>query len=310
MSCYCDANQAMTSILPEFITAVVASNPLQGNFIAGCYEELSGEEQQRFEAYLEFLSGRGLPVAYLVECYNTIVEDTKREQMYFLRKKKYRYSSYAEVCGSVYLNDSYMEKYMYGLGITSFLWPNHLEMNRFFATHLPKTVRGRYLEIGPGHGLHFTTAMRLGSYEAYHAVDISPKSAALTRDLVDSGLLGRHDGCEIWLNDFLKADLPGAPYDAVVMGEVLEHVEKPEVFLRRIHELSSPDAFVYVTTAINAPAIDHIFLLRNASEFDALVQSAGFRCQHRLLLPYKGKTIEESEANALPVNIAAVLSKQ
>jgi ubiquinone/menaquinone biosynthesis C-methylase UbiE len=298
------------SLSNEFIAAVVASNPIQGNYIAGCYDSLVGEEKESFTAYLEFLIRRGLPLSYLVECYNTIVEDIKREQMYFLRNKKYRYSSYAEVCDSVYLNDGYMERYMYGLGITSFLWSNHVELNRFFAAHLPRNASGRYLEVGPGHGLHFMTALRLCRYDAYHAVDISPKSAALTKDLVGSGLMGQFDRWEIHVSDFLQAELPGAPYDALVMGEVLEHVEQPEAFLRRAHEVTSKNAFIYLTTAINAPAIDHIFLIRHANEFDALLQRTGFLCQHQLLLPYKGKTLEECEAHNLPVNLAAVLIKQ
>jgi 2-polyprenyl-3-methyl-5-hydroxy-6-metoxy-1,4-benzoquinol methylase len=300
----------MTSIANEFIAAVVASNPIQGNYIGGCYDSLAGQEKESFTAYLEFLTRRGLPLSYLLECYNTIVEDIKREQIYFLRNKKYRYSTYAEVCDSVYLNDGYMERYMYGLGITSFLWSNHVELNRFFAAHLPRQSRGRYLEVGPGHGLHFLTAMRLCSYDAYHAVDISPKSAALTKDLVGSGLMGQFNCCEILVSDFLKADLPGAPYDALVMGEVLEHVEQPEAFLRRAQTVTSPDAFIYLTTAINAPAIDHIFLLRHANEFDALLKRTGFSCRHQLLLPYKGKTLKECEAQNLPINLAAVLTKQ
>jgi hypothetical protein len=293
----------------RLVDAINQSNPLQANYLANCCYELNAEEQARFEGYLGFLLERGVSLPYLTECYNTIVEDIKREQYYFVRHKRYRYSSYDEVSASVYLDNGYMERYMYGLGITSFLWPNHVAMNRFFLQHLPKERTGRYLEIGPGHGLHFTTALSLCRYEAYEAVDVSPKSAALTKELVSSLVPGRDGDWNVTISDFLTAELPGQPYHALVMGEVLEHVERPDLFLRRVRDVTSSDAFIYVTTAINAPAIDHIYLLRNAEEFESLVAAAGMRCEHRLVLPYKGKTIEECAEQALPVNLAAVLKK-
>lgn len=300
----------MKSLTDKFIETVIETNPPHLNYLTGCREELTAREKTLFENYLLFLLGVGLDFTYIAECYNTIVNDIKREQIYFLKNKKYRYSLYKEVSGSVYLDGSYMEKYMYGLGITTFLWSNHVKINRYFAKHLPKKTGGNYLEIGPGHGLHFSEAMRSGSFDLYHGVDISPKSAELTEQLLDSGLFGKTKKYKIWLGDFLTAKLPGAPYNCVVMGEVIEHVENPEAFLQRAYEITTPDAFIYITTAINAPAIDHIYLLRHSSEFETLVKKMGFSYREILTLPHKGKTLEECEALGLPVNLAAVLKKR
>ena len=110
--------------------------------------------------------------------------------------------------------------------------------------------------------------------------------------------------------DFLEAgDLEPGSFDAVVMGEVLEHVEKPDVFLRRIAELAKDDAYIFVTTCINAPAVDHIYLWRTTDELEEMILANGLEIVEPLRLPYEGKTLEESRELDLPINVAYVLAK-
>ena len=42
------------------------------------------------------------------------------------------------MAASVYHDRDYMDRYMYGLAITNFLWPNHVAMARFLRESLPK----------------------------------------------------------------------------------------------------------------------------------------------------------------------------
>jgi hypothetical protein len=93
------------------------------------------------------------------------------------------------------------------------------------------------------------------------------------------------------------------------MGEVLEHVERPELFLRRIAELAKDDAYVFITTCVNAPAVDHIFLWRTTDELEDMIIRSGLRIVQPLRLPYQGKTLEESREQSLPINVAYVLAK-
>jgi 2-polyprenyl-3-methyl-5-hydroxy-6-metoxy-1,4-benzoquinol methylase len=92
------------------------------------------------------------------------------------------------------------------------------------------------------------------------------------------------------------------------MGEVLEHVEQPELFLRRIAELAADDAFIFITTCINAPAVDHIYLWRTTDELEDMIRDSGLSIVEPLRLPYEGKTLEESRDQQLPINVAYVLS--
>jgi 2-polyprenyl-3-methyl-5-hydroxy-6-metoxy-1,4-benzoquinol methylase len=93
------------------------------------------------------------------------------------------------------------------------------------------------------------------------------------------------------------------------MGEVLEHVEAPLAFLAKIRSLAAPGGFVFVTTAINAPAVDHIWLFRSPAEVTAMAAAAGLRVTAELVVPYTGLSLEESLRTRMPINIALALTR-
>lgn len=298
------------ALFDSLITEILERNPLHKQFLERSLAFLTQAERERVETILEYLAGLGRSTAYIAECYTTVVEDTFAEQMYFMRHGEYRNSSYAEVADSVYHDRQYMDKYMYGLIVTAFLWPNHIEIARFFSKHLPLDTPGKYLEIGPGHGYFMATAASRGAFNSLLGVDISEASIEQTRALLSKFAPNAADRCELRQCDFLDAETLGAgSFQTVVMGEVLEHVEQPDAFLRRIHELARDDAFIYVTTCINAPAVDHIFLWRSTDELEALIEACGFRIREVLRLPYEGKTLAEARELKLSINVAYVLKK-
>jgi ubiquinone/menaquinone biosynthesis C-methylase UbiE len=294
----------------ELAAAILEKNPMHRSFLTAALGQVTPQELGRLEDYIGFCRGRGLSTDYLSDCYLTIVGDTLREQMYFQKHRKYRYSSFKEVADNVYFNDEYMSFYMYGLALTSFLWPNHLALFRFFAETLPNDRGGAYLEIGPGHGYFLMTAMERSAYAEFLGVDISETSISQTRALLEHYGRGSKakKGFELRCMDFLASGLPAASFDAVVMGEVLEHVERPELFLREIGRVAKKDAHVFVTTCINAPAVDHIYLFGDTQQLETLFADNGFTVKSRLIRPYEGKTLEESLKQYLAVNVAYVLA--
>lgn len=299
--------------MPQNVTAlidkVIEGNPMHRNFVTRALANVTTTELAHLDDYLDFCLQKGLTVDYLAECYLTIVGDTLREQIYFQKHKKYRYSTFAEVGDSVYFNEEYMSFYMYGLAITSYLWPNHLDLFRFFRETLPPAKTGKYLEIGPGHGYFFMTAMEQSSFDTFTGVDISETSIAMTRALIE------HSGADkasfdLVCMDFLKTDLPENGFDAVVMGEVLEHVEQPELFLKQIARIANKDAHIFVSTCINAPAVDHIYLFKTPEQLSKMFDDCGLRVKSQLIRPYEGKTEAESLEQLLPINVAYVLEKK
>jgi hypothetical protein len=112
----------------------------------------------------------------------------------------------------------------------------------------------------------------------------------------------------LYENDFLRHEFT-TRYDALVMGEVLEHVEDPPQFLRRIAAVTSDDPFVFLTTCINAPAIDHISNFGTPQRLEEMFSEAGLAVRRKLIVPYFGKTVEESLDEKLSINVAYALGK-
>lgn len=297
-------------LVQQFADEVLAANPGHRPFLEASLAAMNAESRGELLAYIGYCTGRGLSLAYLANCYCTITIDIQMEQIYFRRHRKYRYSTFKEVADQVYYDAEYMKKYMYGLAFTYFLWPNHVAMEQFFVATFPKGRRGAYLEIGPGHGYYFRRAAALGRFDRMVGIDISPASVELSQDIMRHYRLNTPAEIDIRVADFLRLPSDGEAFSCIVMGEVLEHVEEPGLFLSKIAELSGPDTHIYVTTCLNAPAIDHIFLFGKLSEVEELARDSGLVITDQCVTPYTGKSIEECEAERLPVNVAYVMRKQ
>lgn len=295
--------------LTELVESIAVASPMQARALTAAVAGLSAEEANELEQYLWFCADDGWDKERLVQAYLTITNDTMREQVYFQRHGHYRYSSFDSVAASVYFDSDYMGRYMYGLALTLYLWPNHLQLLRYFRRVLPSGRGGRYLEIGPGHGAFFSYAVRHGGFDDCFGVDISPTSLAMTRRLLDSATGKRGARWSLLEADLLTADDLGEGYDAIVMGEVLEHVEHPQRFLERIRDLASADAFIYVTTAVNAPAIDHIYLFHSVDEVAEMAMAVGLKVVDIFATAYVGCSMEETVKRRLPINVALVLSR-
>jgi 2-polyprenyl-3-methyl-5-hydroxy-6-metoxy-1,4-benzoquinol methylase len=290
----------------ELISIISQKYPTQKRFLSKASEQLSGGELNDLEAYNQFCQKEDLSLDYLAECYLLIVNDTIKEQLYFKKNQKYRYSSFAEVGDAVYHNQAYMQKYMIGLALSTFFWENHREMRNFFIQSLPTHSGGNYLEVGPGHGFFFMSAMRALNFDKFTGVDISKTSVEMTQSILTSNLFGEFKNFEIKQADFLNFNSK-QKYDFLVMSEVLEHVEKPELFLNKLREYANHEARIFITTCLNAPAIDHIFLYSNQEMLREQIKNAGLTIEKELWLPYPGQTLEQSFSKLLPVNVAMVL---
>jgi 2-polyprenyl-3-methyl-5-hydroxy-6-metoxy-1,4-benzoquinol methylase len=302
--------QPVSSYVPTIIEEISATNPLQKKFLDNAITQLSADEINDLNTYLSFCVASGITLPYLADCYLTIVKDTLSEQTYFMEHEAYRYNRFADVGDNVYFNDAYMKKYMYGLAITAFLWPNHTALHRFFLENIPTNKKGKYLEIGPGHGYYFMNAMARSAYDNFTGVDISKTSLDLTKNIIHHYYPDASSRVSLVEADFLNWQDHNGPYDAITMGEVLEHVENPLDFLKKIASLSTPATHVFLTTCVNAPAIDHIYLFRTPQEVETMMEAAGFSVVKKHYAPYVGKTLEYCAKYKLAINVAYVVKKR
>jgi 2-polyprenyl-3-methyl-5-hydroxy-6-metoxy-1,4-benzoquinol methylase len=299
------------SSLDDLLVRIAKKNPLQRVFLSSLHESGAFTEDDRkgLGHYVDYALEAGETLDDLAASYDQIVRDTLREQIFFRKHDRYRHERFEDVASSVYFDPAYMSRYMHGLALTAFLWPNHAAIRHHFESVLasvPSEKRKRYLEVGPGHGFYLTAAARAG-FEHVEGIDLSPTSVALTKRIVESGRFGAADACVIREGDFLATSFD-EPFDMLVMGEVLEHVEEPQRFLARLRELAREDATVYVTTCASSPAIDHIYLFRSVEEVTQMATNVGFRVRDVLALPHHGTTLEESTRARLPINLAVVLA--
>jgi 2-polyprenyl-3-methyl-5-hydroxy-6-metoxy-1,4-benzoquinol methylase len=294
--------------LDTLVRNIAAKRPRHAKFVKSAVADLLPYEIAEANGYIKHLL-EGDTVENLSDSYLTILDDTVEAQIDFLRTKAYRHASFADVAESVYFNPEYMKRYMIGLALTEFIWPNHVLIRRFFEKTFPADRKGSYLEIGPGHGFFLVHAMKSAPLDRYTAVDISAASIALTDEVVRRMVPQARHKLDLIECDFLDSTGLEGPYDMLVMGEVLEHVEQPLAFLQRLSDLAADGAQLFVTTCLNAPAIDHIYLFRNEGDVETLFAKAGLMIEDRLIVPHPGQSVERCVSDDLPINVAYVLRK-
>jgi hypothetical protein len=76
-------------------------NKLQRPFLEKAVGHLYPDELEELELYISDCLSGGWDIDYLAQSYDLIVKDTVREQMYFKKHKRYRYSTYEQVKSAV-----------------------------------------------------------------------------------------------------------------------------------------------------------------------------------------------------------------
>lgn len=164
------------------------------------------------------------------------------------------------------------------------------------------------MEIGPGFGQYLIRALHMGGFQKYLAVDISETSVRKCLSYL------RYRGVpkqayEVKKQDFFQFDCT-KQFDFIVMGEVLEHVEQPLKMMQKIYSLLKAGGRAFVTTVMNSPAVDHIYLFRNKQEVLDLAGAAGFTVDDCLCAAAGNMSVEAAQTRHLSVNIAMILRKQ
>jgi 2-polyprenyl-3-methyl-5-hydroxy-6-metoxy-1,4-benzoquinol methylase len=125
----------------------------------------------------------------------------------------------------------------------------------------------RILDIGCGAGLFFDALATLGHVEGIETEEVAVNQSGRWRSHITLGSLESFE--------------PGVPFDIVLLLDVVEHIEAPLSFLRRVPGLVAPGGHVIVTV----PAYDwlwtshddlnHHFRRYTAGELRRLVNGAG-----------------------------------
>ena len=221
---------------------------------------------------------------------------------------RYQCASFEDGRREVYDNPEVMEGYyLDGLYLSLILWPNHYRMLRYFMDQFMPWLapEGRFLELPVGSGSYAVYGLLETSAWTGLGVDISASAIAYSRQLTQHwGLQSRlsiefGEGQKVlpWEEGF---------FDAVITGELLEHLDDPATFLRECVRVTKPGGFLFVTTAIYAASLDHVFMFEDVESVNRMLSDSGATTWSYLAIPVRPGDPIKSRS---PTNYAAILHK-
>ena len=232
---------------------------------------------QEFDETLGRLFPSADSLSAAVRGYALFVMDLLRRQKRFENDGEYPAKSYEEAAAEVYLDPEYMRsEYLPGLVLSHFLWPHHVRQMSFYETAFVSQMKLRgatsFVEIGVGTGLYSRRTLEQLPEARAVGFDISPASAEFAREHMRA--FGIDDRFDVRLRDVVAEPL--SPCEWLVCVEVLEHLEDPVEFLRALRAALAPGGRAFITAALNAPHVDHIYLYRTSEDVIDQLDAAGF----------------------------------
>lgn len=301
---------------PNFLRLVEEighKNPLQKKAIRRIVENADGRYFDFAESVVVRMLkavDRGECFDYLADTYIWYTKLLRIEEMYFAQKGTYRYDSYGEVYAKVYGRDDYMFDYVVGLGLTQPLWANHYRIFRFFLDEFVPMIRqGKQgAEIGVGHGLFHSEAMRGAPGLSTMLLDVSPTALNMTRRMIAASGIDPERATPVKVDVQKENPIPDRGLDVLLMGEVIEHLQTGEDVMRSMTQKMAPDGLCYFSTAANAPAEDHILLFTTTDEVRDFVNSCGWTVTKERVFTLGGMSEEQANADKQTLNYCAVLT--
>jgi 2-polyprenyl-3-methyl-5-hydroxy-6-metoxy-1,4-benzoquinol methylase len=287
--------------------------PLQKKKIEEYLSNRNNEFMEEFELFLiqycSYLNHNNVSLKYGIDAYLKMCNDMFKCQIKFMRSGKYPISLSDEAYRDVYSNKSQMLSYMVGLALSQYLWDTHYQMFSHLREELSKNRNKikNYLEIGPGHGLFLKSALDiLNNDVSMTAVDISPISMDISKSIIDYFYPKKN--VRFINQDMLKLDLD-SQCDFIVMGEVIEHVQKPQLLLRKINKLLGENGIAFLSTCVNCPAIDHVYHFKTIEEIREMFKNCGLDIYSERVLPVENLDMKEVIKQKVTINYSAIVKR-
>lgn len=220
----------------------------------------------------------------------------------------YQNKSFAAVYANHYSQIDTMNEYLWGIYLTNFLWAHHMEISclyedRFLAK-LPETAH--IVEIAPGHGGWGAWALSRLPQARLQGFDISPSSIQIASSVTRAA--GMENRATYIERDALDlAQMPQNIADGLICSFLVEHLERPEKLFAVVHHLLKPRAIAFITGALTAAQVDHIYEFRYESELVKMCEDQGLRVLQTLSV---GPARTLPQARFLPRSMALIVQKR
>jgi 2-polyprenyl-3-methyl-5-hydroxy-6-metoxy-1,4-benzoquinol methylase len=299
-----------------FLNTIFEKSPLQKKRISSFISSIGGEYLQEAEEfalqYATYLERQNIPISSAVEYYIKMCRDMVNSQLTFMRTGKYPRADADEAYDDIYDNENEMKSYMIGLALSQFLWPTHYEMYTFLKSYLQKYAFqiSKYLEIGPGHGLFLKAAIDLidNQNSDFTAIDISQTSIDITKSIIEHFFDKRPTKVEYHVVNMLDVKLSNQ-YDFITMGEVLEHVNHPDLLLIKLRQLLSENGRAFISTCVDCPTIDHVYHFESIKQIQNMIQDCDLRVIDEKVLPVESLPMEEIVRRKITINYCAIIER-
>lgn len=222
------------------------------------------------------LGESGMP--RLLDAFVRFTYEVNHAQALYEEQQRYLHSSFAECEQQFYSQDEFMDDYLWGIYLTNFLWVHHFEICLFyfdrFLRRLPPDAR--LLEIAPGHGGWGVWALSVLESSQLEGFDLSPRSIQIAGSLAAAA--GVDDRATYRQLDALRlGEREAGTADGCVCCFLVEHLEDPCGLFAAIRRQLKPGARAFITGALTAAQVDHIYEFRRESELVAMSEQNGLR---------------------------------
>ena len=269
-------NSAEYIFLNEIIEEIRKADKLHTKKITSNVEFLEKEYPVEYGLLLKMIHAYFVNINYsaakVAEDYLKMVRDMRKEGLYFYKHNEYSCKSQDIANENVYSRPEIMGYYMTALLISQILWKHHFCIFIYFKTRITnyfdKESKIKILDIGPGHGFFsYFIKETIPEFDSIDFVDISETSLAMTRKII-----GENEKLNYFLKDIFDFD-ESDKYDFIVLGEVLEHLDRPQEILKKLARLLSENGVLWITTPTNSPALDHVYLFKTKDEIIDLIEA-------------------------------------
>lgn len=266
--------------LQDLILEIGKKDALHSRKIKKDLSIITQNHQTQFNELLDmivqYFSSQGITPEFLASDYLKMINDMRKEGKYFLKHGLYSCKDQSMAYENVYSRGDIMSYYMNALLISQILWKHHFDMFIYFRETLKKYYTQNdkitILDVGPGHGFFsYIIKTDIPGYLQLDIVDISESSLEVTKQIIA-------DSSEkiFYFNDDVFNFESPHKYDLIILGEVLEHLDKPMEILTKLSNLLTDTGVLWLTAPTNAPAIDHVYLFKSKQDVVDLIELSGF----------------------------------
>ena len=246
--------------------------------------EARGQDPDRFariaELYLDWLvKARGEEgIGAAADAFAQFSTDVNLAQARYERDGAYANKTFAEVYQDHYSDAEAMDGYLWGIYLTNFLWAHHFQIMTFFQDRFMPRLGGdaKLVEVAPGHGGWGVWALAHLPGASLEGYDISPRSIEIARGVAQAaGVGGRARYVQRDALDLGRLEAGAA--DGCICSFLVEHLEDPQHLYKVIAHLLKAGGVAFITGALTAAQVDHIYEYRYESELVTMCEKAGLR---------------------------------